>query len=64
MVGRAGFEPAYRFREPNLQSGAINHSTTDPQTPLPERLTTVRYHGRRVLARIALKRNPLRSGFA
>src|SRR5208283_3833098 len=33
MVGRAGFEPAYRFREPNLQSGAINHSTTDPQQP-------------------------------
>ena len=30
LVGRAGFEPAYRFREPNLQSGAINHSTTDP----------------------------------
>jgi hypothetical protein len=31
LVGRAGFEPAYRFREPNLQSGAINHSTTDPR---------------------------------
>ena len=30
LVGRAGFEPAYRFREPGLQPGAINHSTTDP----------------------------------
>ncbi len=34
VVGRAGFEPAYRFREPNLQSGAINHSTTDPRSGL------------------------------
>jgi peptidoglycan/LPS O-acetylase OafA/YrhL len=32
LVGRGGFEPPYRFREPNLQSGAINHSTTDPQS--------------------------------
>jgi peptidoglycan/LPS O-acetylase OafA/YrhL len=31
LVGRGGFEPPYRFREPNLQSGAINHSTTDPK---------------------------------
>ena len=31
LVGRAGFEPAYRFREPNLQSGAFNHSTTYPR---------------------------------
>ena len=30
-VGRAGFEPAYRFREPGLQPGAINPSTTDPR---------------------------------
>ncbi len=31
LVGRAGFEPAYRLREPGLQPGAINHSTTDPR---------------------------------
>src|SRR6185503_5045156 len=31
MVGRVGFEPTYRFREPNLQSGAINHSATYPR---------------------------------
>ena len=29
MVG-AGFEPANRFREPILQTGAINHSATPP----------------------------------
>ena len=34
-MGRAGFEPAYRFRGPNLQSGAINHSATYPCTEKP-----------------------------
>ncbi len=31
LVGRVGFEPTYHFREPNLQSGAINHSATYPR---------------------------------
>ncbi len=31
VVG-AGFEPANPFREPDLQSGAINHSAIPPRT--------------------------------
>ncbi len=48
MVGRAGFEPAYRFREPNLQSGAISHSTTYPRL----RQTVVRAGVLRLLSNI------------
>lgn len=32
FVGRAGFEPATPGGEPNLQSGGLNHSPTDPQS--------------------------------
>src|SRR5436309_9011509 len=74
VVG-AGFEPANPFREPVLQTGAINHSATPPDgadegTRTPNRrftkplLCQLSYVGRRGIRALSRKKTPCRGPLA